>query len=270
MNSSSFFSSHNARRPSRYSGVAGVTPPSPCTPSIIMAIGRRRNGGTRGGEIVERNVPETRHRRLETFFDFFLAGGGDAGERPSVKRIGRGQNFKPAFVVAEFSRELEQAFVRLRAAVGEKNFSSADAFHNFRRQPALRFGEIQIGNVDQFSRLLDERFGDGRMRVAEAAHGDAAAEIEIAFAGDVENIAACAVAQHEFKAAVAGHDVFRKQLADGFVVVADNRRRRWHNFFHLRYWICDLRADLNLGSRASIVIRKSKITRPLPCPRPCP
>ena len=41
-----------------------------------------------------------------------------------------------------------------------------------------------------FLGLLDERLGDGRMRVAEAADGDAAAEVEIALAGDVKNIAA--------------------------------------------------------------------------------
>ena len=234
MSSSSFFSSHNARRPSRYSGVAGVTPPSPCTPSIKMATVAGEIALRAGCQIVERNVPETRHRRLKTFFHFVLAGGGDAGERPAVKGIRRGQNFKPAFVVAEFPRELEQAFVRLRAAVAEKNFARADAFDDFGGEPALRLGEIQIGNVDEFFGLLDERLGDGRMRVAEAAHGDAAAEIEIAFAGDIKNIAARAVAQDEFKASVAGHDVFREQLADGLVVVPHNRRRRWNNFFHLR------------------------------------
>ena len=83
--------------------------------------GRGRNRVARGFQIIERNVPEARHHRLKTFFDLVLAGGGDAGERPAVKGIRRGQNFKPAFVVAEFPRELEQAFVRLRAAVGEKN-----------------------------------------------------------------------------------------------------------------------------------------------------
>ena len=83
--------------------------------------GRGRNRVARRVQIVERNVPEARHHRLETFFDLVLAGGGDAGQRAAVKGIRRRQNFKPAFVVAEFPRELEQAFVRLRAAVGEKN-----------------------------------------------------------------------------------------------------------------------------------------------------
>ena len=76
-----------------------------------------------GGQIVERNVPEARHHRLEALFHLVLAGGGNAGHRPAMEGIGRGQNFKPAFVVAEFPRELEQAFVRLRAAVGEEAFA---------------------------------------------------------------------------------------------------------------------------------------------------
>ena len=183
-------------------------------------------------QIVEGNVPEARHHRLETFFHFVLAGGGNARQRPAVKGIGRGQNFKPAFVVAEFARELEQAFVRLRAAVAEKNFARADAFHDFGGQPALRLGEIKIRDVDQFFRLLDERLGDGRMRVAEAIDRDAAAEVEITFARDIKNVAARAVAQHEFKASVAGHDILREQFADGLVLVAHDRRRRWNNFFH--------------------------------------
>ena len=44
--------------------------------------------------------------------------------------------------MAEFPRELEQALVRLRAAVAEKNFARAEALYNFSREPALRFGEI--------------------------------------------------------------------------------------------------------------------------------
>ena len=168
---------------------------------------------SRGGQIVERNVPETRHHRLKTFFDLVLAGGGDAGQRASVKGIRRRQDFKPAFVMAEFPRQLEQAFVGLRAAVGKKTFSRADAFDEFGGEPALRFGEIKIRDVDQFPRLLDERLGDGRVRVAEAAHGNAAAEIKVAFAGNIKNIAARAVAEHEVKASVAGHDVFAEQFA---------------------------------------------------------
>ena len=187
--------------------------------------GRGRNRVARGGQIIERNVPETRRRRLETFFDLVLAGGGDAGQRPSMKGIRRRQNFKPAFVVAEFAGELEQAFVGFRAAVGKKAFARADALDEFGGQPALRFGEIQVRDVNQFARLLDERLGDGRMRVAETAHGDARAEIEVAFARDIKQIAARAVTEHEVEAAIAGHDVFAEQFPHRLELVVNERRR---------------------------------------------
>jgi len=59
-------------------------------------------------------------------------------------------------------------------------------------------------------------------RVTEAVHGDAAAEVEIAFASDIKNIAAVPVTQNDFKPTIAGHDIFREKFAHGLMVVADN------------------------------------------------
>jgi hypothetical protein len=87
--------------------------------------------------------------------------------------------------------------------------------------------------VDEFLRLLDERLGDGWMRMAEAANRDAAAEVEVTFARDIKNIAAAAMAQHEVEASVTGHDVFIEQLADVRKLVVNNRRRCWNDFFHV-------------------------------------
>ncbi len=56
--------------------------------------------------------------------------------------------------------------------------------------------------------LFYQRFGNGRMGMTEAAHGDAAAQVEITFAADIENIAALSMAQDQFKTAVTGHDIF--------------------------------------------------------------
>ena len=194
--------------------------------------GGGRDGGPGGLEVIERNVPEAGHDRLEAFFHLVLAGRGDAAERPSVKRIDGGKHFKAAFVVTEFARELEETFIRLRAAVGKKTFAGADPFHEFRGQPALRFGEIEIGDVDELLRLLHQRGGDGRVRVAEAAHGDAAAEIQVAAAGHVKQIAARPVAEDEFEATVAGHNVACEQFADGLVLIAHDGRRSRFQFFH--------------------------------------
>ena len=47
--------------------------------------GRRRNRGANGGKVIVRNVLETRHHRLEAFFNFVLARRGNARERAAVK-----------------------------------------------------------------------------------------------------------------------------------------------------------------------------------------
>ena len=75
------------------------------------------------------------------------------------------------------------------------------------------------------ARLLDQRLGDGRVRVAERADGDAAAQIQVAPPGHVVEVAARAVAEHEVEAAVAGHDVLLEQRLHGGHVVAHDRRR---------------------------------------------
>ena len=92
--------------------------------------------------------------------------------------------------MAELAGELEQAFVGLRATIGKKTFARADALDEFGGEPALRLGEIKVRDVDEFARLFDERLGDGRVSVAETAHGDAGAQVEIAFARDIKQVTA--------------------------------------------------------------------------------
>ena len=100
--------------------------------------GGGRQRGPRRRQIVERDVPETGNHRPESFLHLGLPGRGDARERPSVKGILRGQNFKPAFVVAEAPRQFVKAFVRLGAAVAKENLSRPDQPRQFLRQPPLR------------------------------------------------------------------------------------------------------------------------------------
>ena len=58
-------------------------------PSIMMATVAGEIAARIGREIVVRHMPETGHHRLETFFDFVLAGGGDGRQRAAVKGIDR-------------------------------------------------------------------------------------------------------------------------------------------------------------------------------------
>ena len=170
-------------------------------------------------------MPKTQRHRLETFLDLVLAGCGDTGQCASVKGIRCRQNFKPAFVVAEFAGELEQALVGLRATVGKKAFARAEALDEFGGEPALRLGEIKVRDVDEFFGLFDERPGDGRVRVAKTAHGNAGAEVEVTFARDIKQITARAMAEHEVEAAIAGHDVLAEQFPHGLELVVNKWRR---------------------------------------------
>src|SRR5262249_44658066 len=84
--------------------------------------GRGRNGLGHGIEIVVRHLAESRHDWFEAFFHFLLTGRGDTSERAAVKGIDGGQNFESAFIMAEFSGQLEQSFVDLDTAIAEEAF----------------------------------------------------------------------------------------------------------------------------------------------------
>ena len=51
------------------------------------------------------------------------------------------------------------------------------------------------------------------------------AEVEVAFARDIKQVTARAVAEHEVEAAVAGHDVFAEQFPHRLELVVNERRR---------------------------------------------
>ena len=176
--------------------------------------GLRRHRGAHRVEIVEWHLAEAGHHRLETLFDLFLTRRGDARQSAPVKRTVRGDDLVPALVVPEFSRELEQAFVRLRAAVAEKAPARADQPNERFRELGLRLGEIKIRDVQELSRLLEQRIGDFRIGVAQRTDGDAAAEIEVALARHIPDVAPLAVIEREIEARVRRDDICLKKLPD--------------------------------------------------------
>src|ERR1051325_8976198 len=99
-----------------------------------------------------------------------------------MKGIDGGEDFKAAFVVAEFAGQLEQAFVGLNAAIAKEAFARADQLHERLGQPALRLLVIKVGGVDEPAGLLHERLSDRRVGMAEGTDGDSAAKIEVALA----------------------------------------------------------------------------------------
>src|ERR1051326_8861121 len=83
--------------------------------------GFRRNRAAHRFDVVERHVFESFDARIESFFDFLLTSSSNAGQRSAMKRIGRSNDFVSTALLSKFSSEFEQAFVRFRAAVAEKN-----------------------------------------------------------------------------------------------------------------------------------------------------
>src|SRR5687767_6165515 len=134
--------------------------------------------------------------------------------------------------MAELPSELVETFVRFGAAVTEERFARRQMFHDVLRQASLRFMIIEIRNVHEPLRLLDEGGSNLRMRMAEAVDRDASAEIEIAFAAHVPHVAAFTAREREIKAGVSRDDVFIEQLLDRLELVVHERRRCRNNLFH--------------------------------------
>jgi hypothetical protein len=86
--------------------------------------------------------------------------------------------------------------------------------------------------MDEPLGLLDEGFGDGRMRVAQAANRNAAAQIQITPPIQVEQLAAASVAERQVETAVAGHNIPVKQFANRGNRIFHVCRRCRHDIFH--------------------------------------
>ena len=127
-----------------------------------------------------------------------------------VKGILRGQNFKPAFVVAETPRQFVKALVGLGPAVAKEDFSRPDPPRQFLRQPPLRLVIIEIGNMPEPPRLLHQGLRDLRVGVAQRANRDPAAQIQVTFAVDVPNPGAFAPFQHHVETGIGRKTFFRK------------------------------------------------------------
>src|SRR5581483_6551671 len=111
-------------------------------------------------EIIEGHMLESRHRRIESLFDFLLTGRRNSRERAAMKRIRRGNDFESLRVLPDLAREFEQTFVRFRAAVAKENATRRDKIDNAFRQTSLRFCIIEVRNVNEFPRLLVQCIGN--------------------------------------------------------------------------------------------------------------
>ena len=122
------------------------------------------------------------------------------------RAVGR-QDFVASLVVSEFSGQFVKSFVCFRAAVAKKAASRRDQPNECFREQCLRFCEIKVRDMEELPRLLEQRVGDFRIRMTEGADRDAAAEIEVAFSGDIVNVAPFAVVESQIETGVGWNHV---------------------------------------------------------------
>ena len=149
-----------------------------------------RKGFPYGCQIVVGHVTEPRDHRFKSLLNLFLSGCGDAAQGSSVEGVEGRDDFETSFGVPEFAGQLIKAFVRLRSTIAEENAALTEMAHYFLGEPSLRFVIVEIGDVYQALRLLDECLGDTWMRVSKGAHCDAAAHVEIPSTVHIEQPAA--------------------------------------------------------------------------------
>src|SRR5437763_595826 len=67
----------------------------------------------------------------------------------------------------------EQTLVGFDAAVSEETFARSEEMHERLGQPALGFMIVKVRRMNEPAGLLNQRLGDGRMRVAQTIHRNA-------------------------------------------------------------------------------------------------
>src|SRR6185295_12355562 len=115
----------------------------------------------------------------KSFHHLVLSRRRDAREGAPVKGIRRGENLETSLVMAEAAREFEEAFIRLGTGIAEEDLAGRQVPDNPLRQPALRLVIVEVRDVDELLRLVDEGLGDFGMRVPQRADRDAAAQVEV-------------------------------------------------------------------------------------------
>src|ERR1043165_1958152 len=133
----------------------------------------------------------------------------------------------------KFPRDLVKPFVRLGAAIAEKNFSRSDALHQLSRKLSARLRVIEIGNVHQLLRLLGQCVCDLGVCVSQTTHCNAGGEIQIATPAHAPNFASSAMRESQRKRSIRGPHVTLILLLNSGLVIPDNGRWWWNNFSHI-------------------------------------
>ncbi len=112
------------------------------------------------------------------------------------------------------AHQLQRAFNRLGAAVGEESAIQSRRRAKFLGEQSLVLVVIEIGDVDGFRSLIANDLHDARVRVAERIDAQSRKEVEIALAVDIENVDALAARNGQGIAGIGVQQVFLFALND--------------------------------------------------------
>ena len=122
--------------------------------------------------------------------------------------------FLRAEAVAVPACQFDGTFVRFGAGVGEEGLAEAAEFYQFFGGGGLLGGVVEVGAVDEASRLAGNGFHQWRIGMSEDVDGDAGKEVKVASAVAVIKIGTVAVIKDERVALEHGQIVLRVQGVD--------------------------------------------------------
>src|SRR5579859_2350756 len=137
------------------------------------------------GNIVELDKLHSGHNRRKRRAIFFFVSGGQRAKRPAVESMFQGQN--PPLWLFAFSaiglgvsaRKFQRTFPGFSAAVGKECAVHAGNLCQRCGQAALILVVKEVRSMHQQLRLLRNRLGQRRMRIAQRIHADAAEQIKV-------------------------------------------------------------------------------------------
>jgi hypothetical protein len=154
--------------------------------------------------VVGLDVDEAGDHRIETGFDFGIAGGADHGERSAVKTFDEGDDL-PSIGRARSSPqagEFAGGFVGFQAAVAEEGLAGEGGFVEALGDFDLRLGVKSVADMPEFFGLLHDGFGQSGMTVAEDGAAESSEEIDVALAGGIPEEGALAARHDDGEAGV--------------------------------------------------------------------
>ena len=166
------------------------------------------DGGAGRREIAQVDLIEGIDGRLEPLEVLGLTAGGDGGERAPVEGVAEGDHavaLGRALARLVDARELERALHCLGAGIAEEHAVGEARGGELLGKAGLRRDLVEVGDVPELLGLGLQRRHHMRMRMAEAGHADAAAEVQVTLAVGRVEVRPFAPLESEVEAPIVGH-----------------------------------------------------------------